>query len=59
MLIPGNLPVERMPRNVPSNMQGHLHGLCACGEGGWRGGGEGGLSSRKKLVFMESAKLSS
>lgn len=44
MLIPGNLPVERMPRNVPSNMQGHLHGLCAAREGEVRAEGRSPFS---------------
>lgn len=52
MLIPGNLPVERMPRNVPSNMQGHLHGLCVHARGGYR-------ASRKKLVFDGVCALNS
>lgn len=56
MLIPGNLPVERMPRNVPSNMQGHLHGLCVHAWGGEREGVRvGGYRAEGRSSFsMES-----
>lgn len=57
MLIPGNLPVERMPRNVPSNMQGHLHGpVCARAREEKRGRGERVSSSNvgRSSFSMES-----
>lgn len=48
MLIPGNLPVERMPGNVPSNMQGHLHDLCERRQREREGGRGGGRLKRRR-----------